>query len=73
MENENKKEVLLVLTDKWCEWEGAYAVAVINCYSEEHIVKTISRDGQAQRSMGGVMSIADYDMHNFDGWDNVSI
>lgn len=73
MGNVNKKEVLFVLTDKWCEWEGAYAVAVINCYSEEHTVKTISIDGQAQRSMGGVMSLVDYDMPSFDGWDNVSM
>lgn len=35
-----KNEVLLFLTDKWCDWEASYAMAVINSFSN-YKVKTI--------------------------------
>jgi hypothetical protein len=28
----NRNEVLLFLTDRWCDWEAGYAVAVINSF-----------------------------------------
>lgn len=37
----NSKEVLLVLTDEWTDWEAAYAVAEVNS-ATHYSVKTIS-------------------------------
>lgn len=78
MENDNgvgQKEVLLVLTDRWCDWEAGYATAVINSFSERPIaVKTIAIDMLPKVSMGGIRAGVDYcvkDYQNFDHLDMV--
>lgn len=65
--------ILYVLTDNWCEWEGAYAVDVINAFSESYEVKTISEYGRPQKSMSGITSLVDYDMRNFNWWEQVAL
>lgn len=40
---DTKNEILLLLTDKWCDWEASYAIAVANSFSD-YIVKTIAID-----------------------------
>lgn len=40
----NKNEILLLLTERWCDWEAAYAIAVANSFSE-YTVKTIAAEG----------------------------
>ena len=27
-----KNEILLLLTDRWCDWEASYAIAVANVF-----------------------------------------
>lgn len=68
-----KKTILYVLTDRWCEWEGAYAVDVINAFSETNEVKTISEDGEPRKGMSGITSLVDYDMRTFADWDRVAL
>ena len=36
-----KNEILLLLTDRWCDWEASYAIAVANVFSD-YVVKTIA-------------------------------
>lgn len=50
--NNTKKEVLLVLTEKWNDWEASYAIAVLNSYSD-YKVKTLALDYVPKTSMGG--------------------
>lgn len=49
----SKNEVLVLLTDRWCDWEAGYAIAVINSFSD-YVVKTISTDAILKVSMGGI-------------------
>jgi hypothetical protein len=37
------KDVLLLLTDRWADWEASYVIAEVNS-TEEYSVKTISID-----------------------------
>ena len=46
-----KKEILLMLTDCWCDWEASYAVA--NAFSDQH-VRTIAIDKDDIVQMGGL-------------------
>ena len=65
--------VLYILTEYWCEWEGAYAVDYINAYSEDCEVRTISVDGKPQIGMSGIQSMVDYSIGGFDEWDDVAM
>lgn len=47
-----KNEVLLLLTDRWNDWEASYTIAVMNSYSD-YTVKTIGIDKADKVSMGG--------------------
>ena len=40
---DKKNEILLLLTDRWCDWEASYAIAVANTFSD-YVVKTIALD-----------------------------
>lgn len=46
-------EVLLLLTDRWNDWEASYAIAVINSFSD-YVVKTVAADDEPKVSMGGL-------------------
>lgn len=59
----NKNEILLVLTDRWCDWEASYTIAVANAYSD-YVVKTIAIDSNPKISMGGLMTNIDYNMED---------
>ena len=67
------KIILYVLTEYWCEWEGAYAVDYINAYSDNYEVKTISVDGEPQMGMSGITSMVDYSIGSFDEWNDVAL
>jgi len=67
------KIILYVLTEYWCEWEGAYAVDYINAFSDSYEVKTISVDGESQMGMSGITSMVDYSIGSFDEWDDVAL
>lgn len=69
-----EKEVLLVLTDSWCDWEAGYAIAVINSFSEYEIkVKTIAMDKLPKVSMGGIRAAVDYDIRDYQNFDNLAM
>ena len=54
-----QKVVLLVLTDRWADWEAAYAIAGIN-EEPRFIVKTIAVDLLPKVSIGGLRTEIDY-------------
>ena len=31
-ENNRKNEILVLLTDRWCDWEASYAIAVAEAF-----------------------------------------
>ena len=68
-----EKTILYVLTDYWCEWEGSYAVDILNTFYEEFVVKTISIGKKSKRGMSGILSKVDLDINTFDNWDDVSL
>ena len=67
-----KNEVLLLLTDRWCDWEASYAVAVINSFSD-YVVKTISTDTIPRVSMGGIKTEVDYSTGDYKSFDNLAM
>lgn len=67
-----KNELLLFLTDNWCDWEASYAIAVANSFSD-YIVKTISLDNIAKVSMGGIRAEIDYDINSYQNFDNLAM
>ena len=67
-----KKEVLILLTHQWCDWEGSYAIAVINSFSD-YTVKTITIDDQPKTSMGGIKASTDYCIENYHTYDNLAM
>lgn len=65
--NHDKNVILVVLTDRWCDWEAAYAIAVANSFSD-YYVKTVAVDPAAKVSMGGIRAEIDLcvdDMNDF--------
>lgn len=75
MENrEDQKEVLLVLTDKWCDWEASYAIAVIHSFAEIAIcVKTVATDKLPKISMGGIQAGIDYCIEEYANFDRLAM
>lgn len=53
------KDVLLVLTENWADWEAANAIAEINSVPQ-YTVKTIALDNQSKASIGGIRAEIDY-------------
>ena len=68
----NKNEVLFLLTDRWCDWEAGYAIAVTNSFSD-YVVKTISTDTIPKVSMGGIKAEVDYCISNYQNFDNLAM
>lgn len=53
------KEVLLVLTDRWADWEASFAIAQVNSVPE-YVVRTIAVDRSSKTSIGGIRAGIDY-------------
>lgn len=68
----NKSEVLLLLTDRWCDWEASYAIAVVNSFSN-YVVKTISTDTIPKVSMGGIKTEVNYCIGDYQNFDDVAM
>ena len=68
----NRNQILLLLTDRWCDWEASYAIAVINSFSEYN-VKTIGIDTANQVSMGGLKTAIDFSISDYNNFDNLSM
>lgn len=67
-----RNEILLLLTDRWCDWEASYAVAVINSFSD-YKVKTIGITTTDLVSMGGIKAAVDYNINSYDHFDQVAM
>ncbi|HEX2947837.1 MAG TPA: type 1 glutamine amidotransferase family protein [Clostridia bacterium] len=68
----SKNEILLLLTDRWCDWEASYAIAVANSFSD-YVVKTISTDTIPKVSMGGIKAEVDYSIGNYQYFDKLAM
>ena len=66
------KEVLLLLTDRWADWEAAYAVSFVNSV-DEYTVKTVAVDRAAKMSMGGIKAAIDYTIDEYHSFDNLAM
>jgi len=69
---DTKNEILLLLTDKWCDWEASYAIAVANSFSD-YAVKTIAIDKKPKVSMGNLSASVDYCIADYEDFSNVAI
>lgn len=67
-----KREVLLLLTDCWSDWEAAYATAYLNGH-DDYTVKTVALDHVPKVSMGGLRAEIDYDIGNYHNFDNLAM
>lgn len=67
-----EKEVLLLLTDRWADWEAAYAVAEINSVPA-YVVKTIATDRAAKVSIGGIRAEIDYTIDSYYNFENLAM
>lgn len=68
----NKNEILLLLTDRWCDWEAGYAIAVANSFSD-YVVKSIAIDTNLKVSMGGIKAEVDYSIESYQNFDNLAM
>jgi len=66
------KEVLLVLTDKWSDWESSFAIWLTNSVPE-YTVKTIAVDKQPKVSAGGLRVEIDYTINEYEHFDNLAM
>ena len=67
-----KKEVLLLLTDHWADWEAAYAITGISM-SEDYEVKTIAVDKEPKVSIGGLRTEIDYTIAEYQNFDRLAM
>lgn len=68
----NKNEILVVLTDKWNDWESSYVMAVANSFSD-YKVKTITSGDGEKESMGGLKAKVDCKIDTYDNFDDLAI
>ena len=66
------KEILLMLTDQWADWEAAYATASLNAFFG-YSVKTIATDKEPKVSMGGLQANVDYIISEYSNFANLSM
>lgn len=66
------KEVLLVLTDDWADWEASFAIAEINSVPE-YTVKTAAIDNLSKVSIGGMRVEIDYNIKDYQHFDNLAM
>jgi len=68
----NKTEILLLLTDRWNDWEASYAIAVANSFSD-YVVRTIANDTEDKKSMGGIRARVDYTIDSYQGFEKLAM
>lgn len=70
--NNINNEVLIVLTERWNDWEASYAIAVANSFTD-YVVKTIAVDDVPKTSMGGIKASIDYNINDYQNFDNLAM
>lgn len=68
----NTKEVLLLLTDQWADWEAAYATASLNAVFG-YAVKTIAVNKEPKVSMGGLRPVIDYTIGEYANFSDLAM
>lgn len=66
------KDVLLLLTDDWADWEAAQAIAEINSVPQ-YAVKTIAVDKEPKVSIGGLRAEIDFSIAEYIDFDNLAM
>jgi len=66
------KEVLLLLTDHWADWEASHAIVGIS-FAEQYAIKTIGIDKQPKVSIGGVRAEIDYSIEDYQDFNNLAM
>lgn len=66
------REVLLVLTDRWADWEAGFAIAEVNSVPA-YAVKTIAVDKQPKPSIGGLRACIDYALAEYEITDALAM
>ncbi|MCL2372400.1 MAG: DJ-1/PfpI family protein [Defluviitaleaceae bacterium] len=64
------KEVLLLLTDHWADWEAGFAIAGI---SQQYHVKTIAIDKLPKASIGGMRAEIDCKIAEYQSFGNLAM
>jgi len=67
-----EREVLLLLSNHWADWEASHAIAGINS-TEQYVVKTIALDKQPKVSIGGLRTEIDYTIGEYQSFDNLAM
>ena len=67
-----KREVLLLLTDHWADWEASHAIVGVN-NTDNYTVKTIAIDKQPKISIGGIRAEIDYTIDEYQRLDNLAM
>jgi len=67
-----EKEVLLLLTEHWADWEASHAIAGIN-FAPQFVVKTIAVDKQSKVSIGGLRTEIDYVLGDYQSFDKLAM
>ena len=67
-----QKEVLLVLTDRWADWEASHAIAEVNSVPQ-YAVKTIAVDKKPKESIGGLRAEIDYVVKEYQNFNNIAM
>ncbi|MFM9327504.1 type 1 glutamine amidotransferase family protein [Paenibacillus mesotrionivorans] len=62
----------MLLTDRWCDWEASYAIAVANSFTD-YTVKTIALDHAPKQSMGGVKAYVDVSIGEYQNFDALAM
>ena len=66
------KEVLLLLTENWADWEVSHAISGINPV-DDYVVKTIAVDQLPKASIGGLRTEVDYTIEDYDNFDHLAM
>ena len=62
-----RKNILLVILDKFADWEAAYVSTGIRALSKEtYLIKTVSLTKEPVYSLGGFTVMPDYDIDSVD-------
>ena len=66
------RDVLVVLTERWADWEAGLAIAEVNSVSR-YAVKTIAEDTKPKVSIGGIRAEIDCTINQYDDFDNLAM
>ena len=67
-----EKDVLLLLTDNWADWEASYAIAEVNSVPQ-YSVKTIALDKESKASIGGLRAEIDFLIEEYTDLSNLAL